>query len=305
MLRLRARTLVSIAIFLAFVGLVEVFHGWGGILAPWRDLSPLALLVATLLTLLTYVLRAWRVYDFYRSVMGGRFPVCLRLTLIHNLLNNLLPMRAGELSFPVLMARYFQVPAVHSVPVLLWFRLMDLHVLAAFGLAAVGTWLVGWPAALAATVLWLSGLPLVRRASPLLRHWLAPRVRGRWGEWVLRALEALPSSPRDFWRAWAWTALNWSVKLAVFVWVLALFLEAPAAALWLAVIAGDLTSVLPVHGVGGAGTYEAGVMAALLPFGVSVEQALVGAVNLHLFLLGSTLAGGLLLPWLPAANKEK
>ncbi|MCG5501642.1 lysylphosphatidylglycerol synthase transmembrane domain-containing protein [Ectothiorhodospira lacustris] len=305
MLRPRARTLVSIIIFLAFVGLVEGFYGWGAILVPWRDLSPAALLAAGLLTLLTYVLRAWRVYDFYRPVMRGRFPACLRLTLIHNLLNNLLPMRTGELSFPVLMARYFQVPAVHSVPVLLWFRLMDLHVLAAFGLAAVGTWLVGWLPALAATLLWLFTLPLVRRASPLLQRRLAPHVQGRWGGLILQALEALPTSPRDFWRAWAWTALNWSVKLAVFVWVLALFLEAPAAALWLAVIAGDLTSVLPVHGVGGAGTYEAGVMAALLPFGVSAEQALVGAVNLHLFLLGSTLAGGLLLPWLPAANEEK
>jgi len=57
-------------------------------------------------------------------------------------------------------------------------------------------------------------------------------------------------------------------------------------------IAGDLTSVLPIHGVAGAGTYEAGVMAGLLPYGVAPQPALAAAVNLHLFLLGTTLAGG-------------
>jgi len=52
--------------------------------------------------------------------------------------------------------------------------------------------------------------------------------------------------------------------------------------------------VLPVHGLAGAGTYEAGVVAALLPFGVAPAAALAGAVNLHLFLLGAALLGGAL-----------
>ena len=96
-------------------------------------------------------------------------------------------------------------------------------------------------------------------------------------------------------RAWFWTLFNWVVKLAVFAWILILFapLLSPAVAL-LGAIGGDLTSVLPVHGVAGAGTYEAGVMAALLPFGVPAAQALMAAVNLHLFMLGLSLAGGAL-----------
>jgi uncharacterized membrane protein YbhN (UPF0104 family) len=59
-------------------------------------------------------------------------------------------------------------------------------------------------------------------------------------------------------------------------------------------LGGELSSVLPVHGLAGAGTYEAGVVAALAPFRVSAVEALAAAVNLHLFLLGVSGLGGAL-----------
>ena len=58
---------------------------------------------------------------------------------------------------------------------------------------------------------------------------------------------------------------------------------------WMGATTGELSSVLPIHGVAGAGTYEAGVLAGLLPWGVDHAEALAAAVNLHLFVLGSTL----------------
>ena len=51
---------------------------------------------------------------------------------------------------------------------------------------------------------------------------------------------------------------------------------------------GDLTSILPFHGLAGAGTYEAGVVAGLAPYGLSPETALSLAINLHLFILASS-----------------
>jgi uncharacterized membrane protein YbhN (UPF0104 family) len=99
--------------------------------------------------------------------------------------------------------------------------------------------------------------------------------------------------------------VNWIVKLGVFAWVLRMFIDASWAAAWLASIFGDATSVLPIHGVAGAGTYEAGVVAALVPIGFSAGTALRGAVNLHLFLLGSTLLGGLVAMVLPRGARGK
>ncbi|MGB4948458.1 MAG: UPF0104 family protein, partial [Candidatus Competibacter denitrificans] len=92
--------------------------------------------------------------------------------------------------------------------------------------------------------------------------------------------------------------LNWLVKLAVFAWILRLFAAMPGTAAVMGAIGGDLTSVLPVHGIAGAGTYEAGVVAALAPFGVAPTAALTAAVNLHLFMLGLSLVGGALALWL-------
>ncbi|MBA1333058.1 hypothetical protein QQ73_19015 [Candidatus Endoriftia persephone str. Guaymas] len=52
--------------------------------------------------------------------------------------------------------------------------------------------------------------------------------------------------------------------------------------------------MLPMQGFAAAGTFEAGVMAVLVPTGTGAEQALSAAINLHLFLLGLSLLSGAL-----------
>ena len=341
--------LLSAAIFIGFVVLVEHYFGWVRLLAPWQTLSVGQILGAVGLALVSYWTRAMRLYDYFRPPRmatvpahpaptalvhpctaempkmhdsmdgGGRalpganaeerfsghhniqhaFSLCFKVTLQHNLLNNLLPMRAGEISFPVLMMRHFAIPMVRSVPALFWFRLLDLHTLGACAFfAAIG--LRAAPASLEGEILWLI-LLLIWMLLPLLLFWGQARWQitlqkknstGRFHELLQKILGSLPQTPSDFWRAWAWTVITWIVKLGIFAWVLMLFVNiAPTAAL-MGAIAGDLTSVLPVHGVAGMGTYEAGVVAGLLPYDVTPQNAFPAAVNLHLFLLASTLIGG-------------
>jgi uncharacterized membrane protein YbhN (UPF0104 family) len=285
-------------ILLAFLVFVEWYVGWRVLLSPWRGQEPTSVLLALVLALCTYWLRAMRFYDYFRYDMRGAFGTCFKLTLQHNLFNVLLPMRTGELSFPVLMARYFGITMQRSLPALLWFRMLDLHTLGLFALVAVGLlWSAPAPVAFAAG-LWVTLPWLAYRAGVPVQRRLAGgegRIRG----WIASGLEGLPQDTGAFARAWAWTLVNWAVKLAVLAWVLLLFVDAPASAAWLAAIGGDLTSVLPVHGVAGAGTYEAGVVAALLPFGVAPEPALKAAVNLHIFVLAATLLGGAVSVLLP------
>lgn len=279
-------------LLLALVG-VQWAIGWPRLLAPWRTIAPLTLLLAMLLTLGSYAARAVRLYDYFLPPTRGSFTACLKLTLLHNVFNNLLPMRTGEASFPVLMTRYFATPLAQSLAALLWFRVMDLYALGIVALATVGGhWLNDWLLALL-TVIGLS-LPwwLFRLQSAPLLAPLGRRLPPHWQTRLAQARTGLPQTPAAFWRAWFWTLINWLVKLAVFAWVLQLFAPMPVAAAFLGAIGGDLTSVLPVHGIAGAGTYEAGVIAALLPFGVPAEAALAAAVNLHLFMLGLSLAGG-------------
>ncbi len=283
------RPLLGAVILVGFAVFIEHYLGWAALLAPWRQLPWWEILLAAGLAALSYGVRTVRLFDYFRAEMRGGFALCLKLTLQHNLLNNLLPMRSGELSFPVLMSRYFSVPARRSVPALLWFRALDLHTLVIIALAVQpfggATYFLA-----AGLMVWLPLLAF--RFAQRLRAALNKPEAGGWRRQLGQLLTGLPAEQGAFWRAWAWTWINWIVKLAAFAWVLGFFIDISLPAAWMGAIAGDLTSVLPVHGIAGAGTYEAGVVAGLLPYGVTPAAALAAAVNLHLFLLGTTLAGG-------------
>ena len=288
------RPLVNIAIFIAFVIGIEVYYGWLDLLAPWADQSPARLCLALALVFSSYWVRSMRVYDYFRDQIQGSFLRCFKLTLQHNLLNTLLPMRTGEISFPVLMSRYFQISILRSVPALLWFRLLDLHTVGALALLIANP----FPRYTLPTILmlaaWMTLPALAFWGSNHLKSVLETRAQNRVGLLLLKVMNGMPQQSIAFRRTWVWTLATWAVKLGVFAWVLRLFVDIPWSGALLGAVLGDLTSILPVHNIGGAGTYEAGVVAGMLPFGVGASAALAAAINLHLFLLAATLFGGAL-----------
>src|SRR5690606_3729839 len=80
----------------------------------------------------------------------------LRVILMHNAAVNLLPMRAGELSFPWLASKELGMPVPRAIACLMWMRLQDVMVLAVLGVllwpgltlalrvAGLGALLAGW-----------------------------------------------------------------------------------------------------------------------------------------------------------------
>jgi uncharacterized membrane protein YbhN (UPF0104 family) len=283
--------LIGAALLVGLFIAVDKSVGWATLLSPWLRLSPWLLLVAFVLTALSYLLRAVRVYDFFGAPVRGRFITVLRLSVLHNTANNLLPMRTGEMLFPWLMRRYFGHGFLAAGASLLWIRLMDLHVLGLAGLLVL--------------VAARSGLALAARGADLDRavagHGQAGRLR-RWQTgWAAGAFGASPASwpspvrPDQtlIGRLYLWTALTWLLKLAAFAAVLRHFLAVDFWKVLAGVLGAELSSVLPFHGIAGAGSYELATVAAMLPFGVSATDALTGAVNLHLFVLGTTLILGL------------
>jgi uncharacterized membrane protein YbhN (UPF0104 family) len=256
------------------------------------------LVAAVSLSLGSLAIRTVRIHEYFQPFTSGRFPATFRLVLLHNLFNNLLPMRSGEASFPILMARDFQVSFVRSVPGLLYLRLLDLHFVLFVGISVLAWQKSG---ALVSVALLLAPIPFVfflaqERIRPRL-----PESGSRLSNLAQEAFRGLPSTGGLFWRTWLWTALNWGGKLLVFAWILRAFAPMPFSYALLGTTTGELSSVLPVHGIAGAGTYEAGVLAGLVPLGVDLDLGLRGAVNLHLFLLGvSLVAGGLAFLWRPS-----
>ncbi len=280
---------VSVALLIGLIWLVEDSYGWAAVLQSWGSIPPASLALALALMLASYLLRALRFYDFFHANCAGHFPRLIRITVLHNFFNNMLPMRSGETAFPLLMKQYFDVPYRHSAPALLWLRLLDLYallLLAAFSLQDQ----------LPLTEPLRYGLMAVLAIAPLavlplqngLNRFLSNHHKG-WANKAAELMHALPASPWPFVRALFWTLVNWTLKVAVYAWLLAQFLPIPFMQSWMGATTGELSSVLPIHGVAGAGTYEAGILAGLLPWGIDSREALAAAVNLHLFVLGTTL----------------
>jgi len=277
----------------ALIAGVELTVGWGTLLTPWRTLGPLDLAAPVLLTGSSYFLRGVRIHDYFRPRLDGRFPTVLRLSVLHNTANNLLPMRTGEMVFPWLMGRYFGHGFLGATASLVWIRLLDLHFLGLVGLLILHLrdpgWI--WPAA---ALGWLTLLPLAASARRL-----RPRGTGLFGKLVRLLAEASPPSAARVLRIYLWTGLSWSAKLLALAAMLEHFLPVALWEILVGLLGAELSSVLPFHGIAGSGTYELAAMAALLPLGIEATAALAAAVNLHLFLLGTTLlcgAAALLLP---------
>lgn len=289
----RWKLLLSWLLLIFFLAAVQYWVGWQTVLEPWTHFSWAQGLLALVLLVLTYALRAWRMFDYFPQYLSGKWFATWRLMLIHNVLNNVLPARTGEVSFPLLMKRYFGVSYAHSVSALLWFRVLDLHAILTFAIFPL-----------------LMVTPLKRLVMPIMALWLVLPIAlfllrnrievwfagkdGKLSQLAQQAMYGLPDNWGEFWRSWFMTWANWLVKIMTLAWLLGQF--APGASwnlLLTSVVGGEITSVLPIHAPGGFGTYEAGIIAPLSRI-IDLKVATVAAVNLHLFVLGSSLIGGLL-----------
>ncbi|MCA1489748.1 lysylphosphatidylglycerol synthase domain-containing protein [Sinorhizobium alkalisoli] len=291
--------LISVAAVAVYAVFVEWIWGWLTLMRQWTEVGAMPILSALALLIATYFVRCYRIYDYFPEQTRGRFLTLLRVTQTHNLLNIMLPFRAGETSFPLLMRTEFGVPLLRGTSALLVMRLLDLHALvivAAIGLVLGRSqqaawwllWLLAFFSPLAFFLLKARVLAVARRLTP-----------GRFGPYFAEIEAGLPEHVSAFLRAWAMTILNWAVKVAILAWVLAIMGVAPFAASFGGALGGELSSVLPVHAPAGVGTYAAAIVAGAMSFGAAGDPATLGmlgraSVNAHLLVIVSAVAGTLL-----------
>ncbi|WP_296100869.1 lysylphosphatidylglycerol synthase domain-containing protein [uncultured Agrobacterium sp.] len=298
-----AMTLGMVVVVIAYAAFIQWAWGWATIFGLWSHAGLGTIALALSLLVATYVLRTWRIYDYFSQETRGRFATLFRVVQLHNILNIMLPFRSGETSFPLLMRREFGVNLVRGTSALFVMRLFDLHALLAaaalgWALEEASIWIwVGWMVFLLLPVFGFAGrhivIGLIHRAAP------SKLVR------VIDELQAgLPIDAQAFLRAWAATLINWFVKIAVLAWVLMLMGEISLPASFGGALGGELSSVLPVHAPGGVGTYPAGITAGAVGLGAAADaQALSAlgqaAVNVHLLVILSSLIGTALALFVP------
>lgn len=263
----------------------------------WHSLQAVArvpfsyLLIPLLALLLSYGLRAWRL-RLQLEGLRGRPWLALRLTLLHNAFNNLLPFRSGELSLPWLLHRHRIATPALSVGLLGFMRLQDL---AAIGFCLLW-WVLDWslPVRLAASL----GLMLGLWCLPALLRRLAGWLPRRWRQLALQVAAGAPQG-LCFWQTSALTLANWLCKLLGFAWLVGVLLRVSAAEAVSGVVGAEMTSVLPLHAPAGLGTWEAGLAAGVGLHGVPVAAALPVALTLHALVLATSLFSLMLLLPLP------
>ncbi len=290
MTRALARLLVASALGLALLAWLTRGVDLARLAAALRP-APWWAWVATVAGLAaSYLLRALRI----RAELGTRLALgvrpCLEVMLVHNAAVNVLPMRGGEAAYPWLLHRRLGIPVSHAVASLLWMRVQDVIVLAAFAAAL-------WPGiappvriaaagALAAAV--LGALRLLERSA------VARPSRtggGRVGA-ARGALQALALAPRHGWRGWAFCGASWTVKLAALGVLLATLAGLGRVEGWTGALGGELAGVLPVQGPAGLGTYEAGVWAGGAVRGRSAVEIAAPALAVHLVSFATAVVAG-------------
>ncbi|QRM54794.1 lysylphosphatidylglycerol synthase transmembrane domain-containing protein [Sinorhizobium sp. BG8] len=289
-------TLLTVACLAGYGAFVEWQWGWSKLFAQWLEIGLWPVAVALMSLTATYFVRSWRIHDYFPSETAGRFLRLFRVTQVHNLLNIMLPFRAGETSFPLLMRSEFGIPLARATSALFVMRLLDLHALcAAAGVGVVINAGGTWPYGLGWIVFLVCPLAFYALKAPILA-----RLRGHVPERLERIVEeieaGIPADRGAFVRAWAFTVLNWTVKVLVLAWVLALMGVLPLGACFGGALGGELSSVLPLHAPGGVGTYPAGIAAGAIAFGAAGKgEALASlgqaAVNTHLLIIASAFTG--------------
>lgn len=276
------KTGVSLLILLITLVVVESQIGWLKLLTSWEGFTPLTLILLVALSLASNVLRAARIKISFGLPLN-RFSDMFYLSTSHNLLNNLLPMRTGEVAFPVLIKRHFGIGLLESGSHLLLYRLLDLAALLSIA-ATLIIWQYSVAAALGFAALVIGALCLFDRAKALGVRLLRCISHSKLQK-LADALMQLPTRGQHFSAIVVTTYAIWITKLLAFLGVVLQLSELTLAQAVTSVAIADLSSILPIHGVAGSGTFEAAFVLAGKLYGTDTTALLTVAVQLHLFLL--------------------
>ena len=296
---------LQVLVLAGFAFAIEHWWGFARLLAPWSQV-PLALVALVVAAqLISYSLRALRIYLAEPRILRGAWGQCLQLILLNNALNLILPARTGEASFPILLQRWFGVPMAEGAGTLLWLRLLDLNVLGVLALLTFAPALLPLPLAVWLVLALMAALlPLL---APQFNRKLSNTLQSRDGKAATltrKVLAGIPQQPGqvllDLGLSWS----AWGIKLTALAAVFAALAQLSPVAGLLGAIGGDLSTVLPIHTPGGFGTYEAGVIAFASPLAPPTAALLAAAVNLHILVLGIALAAGAV-AWLTQPRVRK
>lgn len=295
------RTWIALTLTAALLIVLLSMTDLGAIADSFRRLSPAAAVAGLVVWSITNWLRAlrFRTLVLSRDVTVGRM---LSIVNVQNLLANVTPGRAGELSYVLLLRQGGRVPGAEGLGGLVLARAFDFVIV--FGVAVLA--LLSVRDALPEGSGTVVGMAVAMFAGSLVfllqLAWLTERgIRAfegvlRWtrlGRWPLprRALEKAREVYAYIVRAkgagitgriWILTAGIWATSYGV-SWLLLTGVGLPLSidkVIFVAAVAG-LVGSLPIQGLAGLGTTEAGWAIPLVLLGIGREEAIAVSFCFH------------------------
>ncbi len=299
--------LVAVVIVFLLLRLTDVSPSL--LLKTLRGVSPVALALGLVLHMFTYLLRSFRFRLLIHSARPSTGSL-FRIVTVHNLMNHILPFRAGELSFVYLARSLHRVPVAEGFGTLVICRIMDLMAFALFYPVAIillylrgfafpsYVWIVLWAVvplffvlAAVLVVLALRGQALVRFARRLVGTGTASGrpLAGR----VLDKLEEAASSFEHLGTRKVYVGaflLSLAILGVIYlvVYILLAGMGYPMQML-LVIFCSTLASLgllLPLYSFGGFGTLEAGWTVGCVMAGFSKEMGMASGLSFHIIVLG-------------------
>ncbi len=289
-------SLIILSIFIYFLVEYNVFSKLNEIL---NRLFPIYLLLSLIIYISTYFLRAKRFTLFFPEIKTLDLSAVMA---VHTFFNNLLPFRSGEASFPIILKKLFNVEGVISSATLLLVRLFDLLSLSIlFTLSTVFISLQNKKLLLISVFLFFFVLLIIFIGFKLLR-----KFKNRFSiAFTLFGFFSNFNSKRNLTLVFTYSILNWTFKFLSFFFILkagGINISFPKTIF--AATFGELTTVLPIHSIGGFGTYEAGLVGGFALLGLKGSYALTVAFYFHLLLF--TMSGVLaFFGWIYLSGKFK
>ena len=297
-------TIVLVAILLSQIQIGDVITTIAGI-------DPLYLIAGFVLYTCSYFFRALRFYVLLNKEV--RLRDLFNIVCVHNMVNNILPARTGELSYVYLVKKLHDVPTGDGIATLIVARVFDFFTISFFFLISVML-IENLPPLTAKTIWFLVGfliLMLIILCSFLYSGKMFMDVIGRiatrngvknrrWVQYLFRkAKETVQSFNEIKSKRIIVTAILASMGLWIFTYSIIFafaegmhlqlgFLEMILAFTFLTAI-----NTLPLRSVAGFGTTESAWTLVLMGFNIPMTVAIATGFGIHILLLGYVIIFGI------------
>jgi uncharacterized membrane protein YbhN (UPF0104 family) len=284
---IRMKLLVATALLVATIWVAASVLDLTAVVSAIIALPAQTAVVIFLLGAVSWLLRGLRTWLLFEQLP---LMEALGMSFVHNTANNLAPMRLGELALPMLARWLGNVEFSVGLTSLLWIRLLDLISLIGISvcivfLPTVGTIML----ALLAALVFLTPL-LIAIIIPKTQHIRLPQIL----EQARAQLIYEAQNGKRLHRMWRLTILAWLSKIVGMGVLLATLSGIPMTDVITTILGAELSSILPIHGLAGAGSYEAGGIMGSTLMGLSPVLALEMTIQLHIYVLSLTAVFGIL-----------